>query len=548
MRAAAGAGRRTSCRTRTEYSGFSFVLHCVRGRTRFPGRGDSVRHLIIIFVALVALTASPARAEWRRAVSTHFIVYSEAQPGELHAATERLERFDGLLRRLSPVPPRENPVRLTVYMPRTIDGVQSLLGWHGAAGYYRGDVEGPFMVSPRTGANRSFDADTILFHEYTHHFMLQNFSTAYPAWFVEGYAELLSTTSFERDGAITVGAFAGHRARELALPPTPLRTLMFQTHNRMPQIERLAYYANAWFLTHYLVLADARRGQLGRYIAAIGQGRAPEQAVEQAFGSLDALQRDFLQYRRAGRIPTIQIRFREAPPVGPIAVEALTPGEENLLWRQARYRQGVRPNDVAGFVRDVRARAAETPNDPGALQLLADAEMLAKDYDAATRAVDALIALRPEAPRALLRKGLIELARLEDAHSEDAARWVAARDWLRRANRAEPDDPLILVEYYRSFERQGQRPPSNALAGLARAYELAPQDLGLRARYADALIQGRRYREAAAVLAPVAYSAHANRGSEAAARLIEAIRALPDGADFRRPAEAAAPAPNPAAS
>ena len=125
---------------------------------------------------------------------------------------------------------------------------------------------------------------------------------------------------------------------------------------------------------------------------------------------------------------------------------------------------------------------------------------------------------------------MIEIALLQEARSTDATRWAAARDLIRRANRADPDDALILVEYYRAFERQGGRPPRNALAGLAHAFELVPQDFSLRTLYAHALIQDRRFREAVVVLTPVAYSALASAAGEVAARLIETIRTLPDGA------------------
>ena len=360
------------------------------------------RLILALAVCWTALTlsATPARAEWRRAVSTHFTVYSEGSPAELRAAAERLERFDGLLRRLSPVPPRESPVKLIVYMPMTRDAIASLLGFAAAAGVYMPRAAGPFMVAPRADVSRSFDADVVLFHEYTHHFMLQNFSTVYPPWFVEGYAELLSTTRFGRDGSITIGSFAHHRSRELTLPPPPLATLLFETARNMRGIDRVGYYANAWFLTHYLILSDARPGQLGRYIALIGDGRTPQQAAEQAFGGLQSLQRDFLRYRRAGRIPTVTLRFDQGPAVGPIAIETLSSGEESLLWQQVQYRRGVEGDDVAPFARRVRARAAEAPNDPAAMQLLADTEFLAKDYAAARRAVDALLVLRPDEPRA----------------------------------------------------------------------------------------------------------------------------------------------------
>ena len=48
--------------------------------------------------------AAPACAEWRRAVSTHFVLYSEASDEDMRTVATKLERFDGLLRHLMPVP------------------------------------------------------------------------------------------------------------------------------------------------------------------------------------------------------------------------------------------------------------------------------------------------------------------------------------------------------------------------------------------------------------------------------------------------------------
>ncbi|OYX16815.1 MAG: hypothetical protein B7Z07_01895 [Sphingomonadales bacterium 32-67-7] len=47
-------------------------------------------------------------------------------------------------------------------------------------------------------------------------------------------------------------------------------------------------------------------------------------------------------------------------------------------------------------------------------------------------------------------------------------------------NRLEPDHPLPLVYYFRSFVQAGRTPNPTAVRGLERAAELAPFDLGLR--------------------------------------------------------------------
>lgn len=481
------------------------------------------------FLFLLGFFTSPAQAEWRRAVSTHFIIYSEAPPDELRATAERLERFDGLLRRLSPSRPADSPIRLTIYMPRTVGAVENLLQQYGPAGFYRGDVAGPFAVAPRRALSDEFGADVILFHEYMHHFMLQNFSAAYPTWFVEGFAELFSNTRFERDGSIVVGLFADHRGWSLRASPPPLRSLMF---GRARDVGAGQFYAHAWALTHYLVISDERTGQLDRYLALIAEGRPAEPAAEEAFaGGIAALERDYRRYRGGRRIPTLQLRFADAPSPGPIEIQALSRGEEAVLWHQVEFRSGGSSGALQALLRRVRARDQETPGDPAILQLLAAVESTAGNHDAATRAIDAVLARQPAEPRALLRKGLIEIALLERDRVEDRARWVAARDWIRRANLAAPDDPYILYRYYRAFEQQGVQPPSNAVAALQRAFELVPQVFDVRVRFARELIRARRHREAVVILAPVAYSAHGGPAGEFAERLIDRLRRLPDGAE-----------------
>lgn len=481
--------------------------------------------------AAMFLGAGPAAAAWQRATSTHFILYVDGSQEQARAVAERLERFDGLLRRLSLVPPRESPIRLTIYMPASDAGVASLAGSDFVAGFYKPSVAGSFMVAPRRSWSRSMDSDTVLFHEYTHHFMLANYSTAYPAWFVEGYAELLSTAQFN-DSAIMIGGFADHRSRELALTPPPLSELLAPWPGRQRLVDRVNLYANAWFLTHYLLVSGQRPGQVARYLALIGQGRSIDQAAQEAFGGLDALQRDFLRYRSTRYIPTITIQFSQTPAIGPIEVASLGDDEAGIIMLQARYQSGVEANDAAGFARRVRARVGDAPSDPAALQLLADAETLAGDYPAAIHAVETLLARQPESPRALLRRGMIEIKVLETDHVTDPARWNAARGWLRRGNRLTPDDPQILYEYYRTFTRENAgRPPDNAAAALARAYELVPQDFNVRTTYAERLIDERRFRDAAIVLGPVAYSPHSGSEAEAALRRLESIRGLADGAE-----------------
>jgi hypothetical protein len=64
-----------------------------------------LRALLFLLTASL-LAVCPAHAEWRRAVTPHFIIYSEGSAGSLYQFAQRLERFDALLRCCREAPTR----------------------------------------------------------------------------------------------------------------------------------------------------------------------------------------------------------------------------------------------------------------------------------------------------------------------------------------------------------------------------------------------------------------------------------------------------------
>ncbi len=73
-------------------------------------------------------------------------------------------------------------------------------------GYYRPRVEGSFIVSlhmpemDRKTKTGWWSSQTLLLHEYSHHFAYSSFPIAYPYWFSEGFAEFNANASFEPTG------------------------------------------------------------------------------------------------------------------------------------------------------------------------------------------------------------------------------------------------------------------------------------------------------------------------------------------------------------
>ena len=495
-----------------------------------------MRHFLLT-LALLVLGATPAAAEWRKAESPHFIVYSEGSEGRLHRFATQLERFDALLRALSPsVPEAPSPVKLQVFMIESGDRLERLTGNRAIAGFYRATVAGPIAVALANTGTQEFTPEIILFHEYAHHFMFQNFTAAYPAWFVEGYAEFYATARIAADGTIQVGGIPEYRRYERDLDPLPLDRLLFTPPWELRGPQSATYYSQAWYLIHFLTFSREREGQLREYLTLLSAGQAAEAAAAEAFGDVGRFAAEFRSYRRRSTLDALEISFEQAPALPAIRIETLPEAEGELLWHRLRYLTQPSGGAARDLARDVRARAAAAPDDPAALQMLADAEHLAGNREAAAHAVDRLIALRPDAPRALLRKGLLEIDALDESDVTDEARWRAARRWIVRANHAAPDDPLVLYQYYVSFLRQGVAPPDAAANGLQRAFELVPQDSDVRVQLAQWMVGRRRHGEAMILLAPVAFSAHRSPATDAAIALVERIRGVSDGEEARPPA------------
>jgi len=266
---------------------------------------------------LLALAPSVAHAEWRRATSKHFIVYSQASPNELKQSVVELERYDQLLRLLSISKPDEDSAPLTVFTVANAEMVGDLINQHDAAGVYIVGPLGPIAIVPRItsyGRQDDFTPEVVLFHEYAHHYMLQNYTAAYPGWFVEGYAELLGATTFDSDGSARVGNVATYRLMDRQVgTPIPISELLANDITKT-RYDAFAFYSEAWLLTHYLVFNDTRSPQLHKYLALVSNGVKGPDAAKQAFGDVIKLAADYNSYRRSPALPGLHISQKTRPP------------------------------------------------------------------------------------------------------------------------------------------------------------------------------------------------------------------------------------------
>lgn len=487
------------------------------------------------FAACVAafclLPATSASAAWNEALSKHFHVYADESPDELRAFASKLERFDAAVReaRGSPDVDPGASTRVTVYVLRDIAAIRTLYGAgdSGVAGFYEPRASGSVAFVPRKGEVGSYDlgADSIFFHEYTHHLMLQATDRPLPMWLTEGFAEFFAVPRFNDDGSVTIGLPPKYRAEGLydqSMGGLTLAKMLSGNFTWLTNLEFESLYGRGWLLTHLLSFDLKRRGQLTRYLDEIEKGSPPLKAAETAFGNLEALDHELYAYFKADKFTVATIPASKLH-VPPIEVHPLSPAMAELMDTQIKFaREGKRytPAGLVGHARDIVRRY---PDDERALTLLAQIENAAKDYDMAANDAALALKLDPKSQPAMLAKGnaMMNLAKA----SSKGADWGDVRATLSAANRMDVEDAEPLILFYRSFVAEGTKPTDNAIDGLKYALILAPQDQKLRLEAVGEFLRDGRLEDAREILVPLAYSPHAGKAHDAVRRILDQVEA-----------------------
>ena len=501
-----------------------------------------------------------ALSKWKMAESDHFEIYSNGDEKYLNKLSGRLEAIHYLLKIATNMtePAGENVVKVKVYAVDDIADVTRLIGDSNsnAAGYYDAQLAGPLSVIPRNSGNDgSFSGELILFHEYAHHFMLQYQAAAYPAWYVEGFAELAGTASFERPGVITYGKAAKHREDELRYTKRYPAAKMVDGRyiDEKPKAGNWGY-GDAWALTHYLTFSDKRRGQLGTYLSAINSGQSFADAAK-IFGNLNDLTRELNIYIDGGsfvyKTPALPPEVMKAPVIRSLTIaEAEFIDDKITMERLAKIstqedyeartklraeKKNPLKKDYATYLKDETAardkwmvslhnKVTRFAAFPAGHIVKAHAECMAKDYVSCQGSADRALSLQPDNWEATLRKGqaMLGLATQAPEASKKTA-FKDARTWLLKANAANPAAHEPLYHYYHSFRDEGRKAPNSAVDSLIYVVDTIPQIDGPRLMLAQEYIARNMYPAARKTLKPLAYSPHASVDQQRAKGLLAMI-------------------------
>jgi tetratricopeptide (TPR) repeat protein len=470
---------------------------------------------LAFYLCLLIFPVSTAKAEWLQSSTSHFVVYGDDTEPNIRRFSEQLERYHSAMSKVTGVHP-ETPSpsnRLTVYI---VSGEHEVRKLHGGdnryiGGFYIPRAGGSIAIVPRVkaaGSGELAESMLTLLHEYAHHFLISNSNFPMPRWLSEGGAEFFASAQFERDGGISLGRPALHRAGELFYINDVKAADLFDPEDFEKRKNRGydSFYGKSWLLYHYLSLGGTRGTQLPIYLRAIAEGKNAHEAALLAFGNFDALERELNGYMKKNRMAMIQLPASMLK-IGPVTVRRLNAGETAMMPVRIRSERGVTKETAAALLDEARAIAGRNSGDPAVLATLAEAEFDAGNDKEAIAAADAALAVDRTQVNAYVQKGYALFNLAKEADNRAAAFAEALKPFIA-LNELENDHPLPLIYYFHSFALQGKEPPSLALEGLERAAQLAPFDLDLRMMLARQQIKKMRIEAARRNLSPIAYNPH----------------------------------------
>lgn len=483
---------------------------------------------VAAFFCSALLWAAPLRAEWRRAESPNFIVYGNLSEGELRRRILQLEDFNHLLRLMIAVTEPPTPNKLNVYIVangndlRTVEPVPQ-----GIAGFYTATPDG---IAAVVDNSEESSGNEVLFHEYSHHFMMQYRPNAYPAWYVEGFAEYFMTARFT-PRQIDIGNYSPGRAYLITQGQwLPMDQILYGNPQSMRGDAIGQFYAQAWLTTHYFFSTPERQAALGRYLVAL-RGDNPQGALQAATGmDLNRLTEELHRYISHGSISFRRMNRQpgETPP--PVTVTSLPRGADDLMLYAAALSIGVSDERGREFLPRIRAAAARHPGDPFAERVLAQAELRYGDPATADRLLDGLLVATPHDAELLYLKGMRYLvaAEREEAGEADAR---TARTWFGRAHQADENHYQTLFRYAQSLRGDRSYDSENNLNILLLAHQLAPQVSTITMNAAAMLIGRHDDALAISLLRPLAADPHnASLAQRARQMIAQASQASPAAA------------------
>ena len=454
-----------------------------------------------LVIGLLLLSGAVQGAEledkkWRKATSANFEIYSRLGERKTITLLRHLEVVRRILSNESGSM-GDSPVPTLIVVANSEKEFEQVKGATDAHGVFLNTIRSNFILMREvTGA----DENHIILHEYTH-FLMRNWnSMSYPAWYQEGYAELLGATEV---ASKRVELFGYNEGRLYTLQVSPWidaeQLLNPPPFSEFSEEEVLAFYAQSWALVHYLANRDedavTTQAGLMRYSELRSEGVDRVNAFEQAFElDVDSLNQRLVAYLeseccvlRRGPVDTFIAGF------DPKIVRA---NPEEVALALGKASEAFNQDEAAAKFFERAATSDETRGP--ALAGLARLSAVAGDSDGAAARIKEAILAAPGNYEVLLDYAIWCSDQVMDDHTRTGLEGEArlAFDTIEQMGRLTP-------EYYYArarFEMLANDDYNQGVRLLLKGYKALPSDRNIQTDLAVALVNSGREDAAKGVL------------------------------------------------
>lgn len=504
-----------------------------------------LKRAVLAVIALAVFAPAPAWAQWLRAETDHFIIYGDTSERALRAYAEKVERFDFLLRTYYPIAVDHEIPKLEIYLA---DGRRDMLQAEPGVSASVGGFYSPNSSRIHAVVNtESQMGDQVIFHEYGHHFMFQMAGSAYPSWFVEGFAEYYATADVRPD-RIQFGRHSEGRMLMFVQFPVnswaPMADVLKWRISDSGRYRAGDYYAQAWGLTHYLMSTPERTRMLGQYLAAVTHGEDSVAAMQAATGRTpEQLQSDMRLYLSGSiqyhtpqiEVPTPRVEITRLSPSEselawldlrldrePVKVEPSEPREGETDRARARREEVMRENAEfrAALIRDALAAGDSHGDSRIGLLVKARAHRLEGRSQAGFEVLEPVLTADEGDPVTLRLAAELLLDMTETDPAQVIGHRREAVAYLARALDADPLDFRIYRALNESRAGQPGYPSDNDISTLEVGTKLAPQSFDMRMRLGQAYMARGLYTQAMEIVQPVANNPHGGSWARRAKTLV----------------------------
>ena len=481
----------------------------------------------------LALSANASAESWIRAESDHFLIYSSVSEAKTISYVKKLEAFRTLTNMLLGSGENASQAKFQIYLLSDPDQIRIVRPnfSRNVGGVYFNCAEGSSAYSTAPGYLSDREQNlVILFHEYAHYVMFQHARSYYPSWFVEGFAEYLSTADPDKN-QISVGESSVMRGHTLAqnrwIGFDKILNPKFKANGDKNEDawEIESFYAQSWLLAHYMLSDTARSKALYAYFSALGDGADPIVSWETITGiKVSSLHRVLSDYRGAMYFLNVPVPDYAG---SAIQITKLAEGTEQYILKGSLLTTCPDPALGKATLSSLAAQKSKLVGNRAYRLDLARAHLLYGDLSEAEADLKEMLASSPNDFQANYLLGRIRMAQAENNNGAAKSELTdQARAFFMTAYRANKLDAPNLYYLARSFNNKPNFPDTNVLNAADSAHRLAPAVMEYAIFDVFINLAQNRLEKAAAVLMPFGNDPH---NQEQAMRVKKAIEAIKTG-------------------